>query len=666
MKTFALTVFFVLLTFFNCFSQKLDSLYIQLKIAPSTLDSLAISEKICRILISKSTPKEGILRTKEFLRLSNRTGNWEKSSKAYKYLSEYYMNLRDYTKSRNYSMEALKISNKMGNLNLQLLDYNQLGRVHISFDHYNEAIKVMKEAIMKYDGSKNNTIGTIYSNISVAYAKLSDHVNEIEYLKKGLYYSEKYGDIQQKSFSNYSLAYSLMENGQYKEAEKHFLEAIKDSLKFENSAYKYMNHHGLGINYSRWGKFDLALNHNIIALNHYHRNADLLYECDVLNNITSMYYNWGKKEESLLFGERAFQLAKKMNHKRLIAGTLLNLLRGSLLHPINNNDVTKYLRNFELYRKYLDSRDKDVLSAYWKAKSSIYENDGDFQKKLQALEQHYLLEDSITYLKLENKIEEISIKYKTQKKENEILKLNKERIEKDNQLEQQKRNLLLSFLGLALLLLSLSGMYLLYRRTTKQRDLIFELQKEQHHTLKNNLGFIDTFIEVAKTKITDPEIVQVLDDLKNRIFTLFSIHEIIYKQNSLSGKAKIHSYISILINKIGNSFSDDKLTFENRVNEEIEVEYKKSFYIGLIINEFVTNSFKYGNKNPTIEITLERIGNRLNFKIWDKNTFISDKFNPNDSKGFGLGMINLMAVQLGGKGEWTKNNGLAFSVRSFI
>jgi two-component sensor histidine kinase len=86
----------------------------------------------------------------------------------------------------------------------------------------------------------------------------------------------------------------------------------------------------------------------------------------------------------------------------------------------------------------------------------------------------------------------------------------------------------------------------------------------------------------------------------------------------------------------------------------------KSIYLGLIINELATNSYKYAfpnQKQGTISLNVKSIDNKIHVLYADSGIGIVDF--DQQKQGFGLKLISIMVEQLNGKMEYRFENGFS-------
>jgi two-component sensor histidine kinase len=182
------------------------------------------------------------------------------------------------------------------------------------------------------------------------------------------------------------------------------------------------------------------------------------------------------------------------------------------------------------------------------------------------------------------------------------------------------------------------------------------LLREIHHRVKNNLQIITSLLRLQKNDdSTDTH--QKFDNTISRIISMSLIHDKLYKQDELS-QIKIESYIQDLLEEIKTSQTIEGNIQLNIETDIEEISLKSMIPLGLIFNELITNSLKYGLKgeqNGTISVGIHPSDdNRLSISYSD-----SGNWKHSENNGFGLELIKTLVEQLNGTYE-RKNSTYTF------
>jgi two-component sensor histidine kinase len=172
------------------------------------------------------------------------------------------------------------------------------------------------------------------------------------------------------------------------------------------------------------------------------------------------------------------------------------------------------------------------------------------------------------------------------------------------------------------------------------------LLKELHHRTKNNLQLILSLIRMQSDKL-DAQSKGPCLDLERRINTIAQTQQMLYLNSDLQ-KIDMAEYISTLCHQLESSTLRD-INCQLHIQEGLFMPIKEAGYIGLIINEFLTNSIKYVTKEEvivTLYFTQEKNHFRLEYRD-NSDGFSTKKLEKNT---LGLELVRtLVQTQLEGE-----------------
>lgn len=184
----------------------------------------------------------------------------------------------------------------------------------------------------------------------------------------------------------------------------------------------------------------------------------------------------------------------------------------------------------------------------------------------------------------------------------------------------------------------------------KTKDLTFALEekelllKELNHRVKNNMQTILSLIRLQGDEIEDKKIQDIFITIQNRIKAMSHLHQLLYKQDNIA-IIDAFEYFKILIEELQDSYENDiKIFYDIKANLQVS----KAVYCGLILNELITNSFKYAFplKNGNIHISLIKEKSLITLNVKDDGIGF-DVASSRDSLGLMLIQI-LVKEQLKG------------------
>lgn len=181
------------------------------------------------------------------------------------------------------------------------------------------------------------------------------------------------------------------------------------------------------------------------------------------------------------------------------------------------------------------------------------------------------------------------------------------------------------------------------------------LLKEVHHRVKNNLQIVTSLLNLQSYAIEEPSTKDIFDVSLNRIKSMASVHEMLYKSSDFS-KIEYQAYLTSLISGLVNSIKGDNHSIEFDLNANgLSLNIDTSIPLGLLITELITNSLKHGIKGDEkgkIYVHLTRKKKSIiTLEIGDDGIGLPKDFVIEDSETLGLQLANSLVEQLNGKCE---------------
>jgi hypothetical protein len=200
------------------------------------------------------------------------------------------------------------------------------------------------------------------------------------------------------------------------------------------------------------------------------------------------------------------------------------------------------------------------------------------------------------------------------------------------------------------------------------------LLAEIHHRVKNNLTAFISLLSLEGSIEDTPAGRRLRQDLQNRARSMSLIHETLYR-TKLYDEVDMGMYLTTLLDHIGNSFKATGLPVKTVVDAHgVMLDISRATPAGLIVNELVTNSFKYAFSGsragkvradpPSISITLAKNDGEYRMTVADNGPGLPPGFEIAKTQTLGLKLVNFLAVhQMRAKVEVNTENGTEFVFR---
>lgn len=181
-----------------------------------------------------------------------------------------------------------------------------------------------------------------------------------------------------------------------------------------------------------------------------------------------------------------------------------------------------------------------------------------------------------------------------------------------------------------------------------QKDM---LMKEIHHRVKNNLQVISTLLDLQLDNIKDIVARKAISEGMGRIKSISLIHQQLYQGDDMTGielpkfTQDLMLQVTALFKKPGQNIS---LTHDV-TNKMLDID--TAVPLGLIMNELMTNSYKYAFTNGdsgSIDIKIREAAGHYTLIYRDSGPGLPTGFNMRTSSTLGGMVITNLSKQLGG------------------
>jgi two-component sensor histidine kinase len=296
-----------------------------------------------------------------------------------------------------------------------------------------------------------------------------------------------------------------------------------------------------------------------------------------------------------------------------------------------------------------------------------------YDSALYYYEKRVELNDSLTNLAKTEQVADFQTKYETVKKELEISTLNK-----DNELKS-KQTFWVSILGLIILIgliLSIRNYRILRKKKRvieEQSDVIQSslteketLLREIHHCVKNNLQIISSLLNIQSSNIDDPIVLSSIKEGQSRVQAMSLIHQNLYQSEHIND-VDIENYLKELVNYLSDIFTGNNKSIEVEVDaKNIKFDIDTAIPLGLIVNELVSNAYKYAfdkRDKGKIKVRIKAL-NEIDYELHvdDDGVGLPYDFDPTKSKSLGLKLVKILSKQLRGKYAAKSDKGANFTV----
>ncbi|MVM35382.1 tetratricopeptide repeat protein [Spirosoma sp. HMF4905] len=303
--------------------------------------------------------------------------------------------------------------------------------------------------------------------------------------------------------------------------------------------------------------------------------------------------------------------------------------------------------------------------------SRIYEIRGDFRQALTFYKRQMANHDSVFNATKNRQVAELETRYQMREKEENIQQLASTNA-------RQTRQIWAGIGGLIVLTILLGTLYWLYERVrqshqkiAQQSDQLTIMMKELHHRVKNNLAIVSSLLKLQSSRLDDEKAIQAVRVGQQRVEAMSLIHQRLYQTDEVT-TVNMRDYLTDLSESLMRAYDYPADEFDLQLNIELqELDVDMAMPLGLIVNELVTNAFKYAydktnGKRPLLRIDLRSQSDKsqpgITLEVQDNGPGIdvSDWQQKGNKSSFGKRLIASLSEQLEGHFELLKQNGTLF------
>jgi two-component sensor histidine kinase len=207
-------------------------------------------------------------------------------------------------------------------------------------------------------------------------------------------------------------------------------------------------------------------------------------------------------------------------------------------------------------------------------------------------------------------------------------------------------------------------------QNARQKEILL---REIHTRVKNNFAILISLMELQKESSGREGLSRALTDLQLRVRTMSLVHEQLYVSENVR-KVNLRLYLLTLVQIISRSYTKEHISLEVNL-EEFHCDIELALPVGLIVNELLTNAFKYafpGKTSGTIRVSLEpyqgeKPGEAAQKGLWilsvkDNGIGLPEFFTSEPRSGMGSQIVRILVDQIEAWLEVLNRDGACFNL----
>lgn len=203
------------------------------------------------------------------------------------------------------------------------------------------------------------------------------------------------------------------------------------------------------------------------------------------------------------------------------------------------------------------------------------------------------------------------------------------------------------------------------KKSLKEKEILLQ---EVHHRVKNNLQIISSILNLQTRSIRDPKIHELIKETRYRIMSMSFIHDLLYQTKDFTN-IDFSKYLQNITSNIMNTYTLNKNIALKLETQPIFLNLDNAIPCGLIVNELITNAFKYafpeGNQGE-IKVVLTLQAKKVVLSVADNGIGINKQIDYKTTDSLGFQLINSLVSQIGGELTYDCSMGTKFTVSFYI
>lgn len=179
-----------------------------------------------------------------------------------------------------------------------------------------------------------------------------------------------------------------------------------------------------------------------------------------------------------------------------------------------------------------------------------------------------------------------------------------------------------------------------------------ELQRNEiDHRVKNSLSIVSSLLSMQAQQVKDSDAADALLKARSQVAAIGQVHDQLQHATE-PGNLEIKPFFDRLRSALMGTATTD-IVIEVAV-PDATIDTKNAVHLGVIVNELVTNSVKYGGANAPLHIKIigRKSADRLELEVSDNGPGLPDDFDPEQRSGLGMQVCRALAQSLGGQLSW--------------
>ncbi len=178
------------------------------------------------------------------------------------------------------------------------------------------------------------------------------------------------------------------------------------------------------------------------------------------------------------------------------------------------------------------------------------------------------------------------------------------------------------------------------------------LTHEISHRVKNSLSIVASLLSMQARMAADPQLRRGLEDAHRRVQTIAQVHDRLWRADEVH-TIDLAAFMGELCEHLQSAARPGQVLACEFAS--VTVATDQAVPLGLLVNELVTNAYKYAYPDGTGEVRVSvRLadGGDLRLEVADGGIGLPPDLDATRSASLGMKLVGSLARQLGGRSQW--------------
>jgi len=196
------------------------------------------------------------------------------------------------------------------------------------------------------------------------------------------------------------------------------------------------------------------------------------------------------------------------------------------------------------------------------------------------------------------------------------------------------------------------------RQHLKDKEILL---REVHHRIKNNIASIWSLLRMQARSTVNPEAQAVLREAISRVQSMGVLYDKLLNTKGYRDIPVKDYFEDLIASIIVCFFTDNAAITLNKEIADFNLDTKKLYPLGLIVNELLTNCIKNGFRGKdsgTIDLALTKREQEIVLTVRDDGNGLPENFDMNKAAGLGLMLVQGLTQELSGTFTISSDHGV--------